>query len=666
MAVCWRDASKSLLDWISNNWQQVPGWFDNNVWSPMQSGAQTAFSAIAAGLDHLGSLISNLDFSKLGGGLLSVGATASGLGTTTKGSASGGPKGTGGSVYLGNLAGRTLDPSVFKKYQSQFKPTPFINLSRLSTASSPYHQQYQQWSKNAAFNARGGMFSQFTAPGIVSGGGGAIQGAGVPAFKGLSTTAVETGKAIKSAGVGAFKAVEQFKSYAQRVREAGQNRLDGPKLKAFKDYVGKASDESGVVSPELKAFTEYMEAASDKQEIAGAKIEAFSNAVEMASGKQEIAGAKVESFSASMDKASTSMQGFTASIDQLSNLGTYVSSSIGGSFAGAFQGGTSNYPGGTGLVGEKGPEFVNLPKGSEITPAAQTEQIMGGGSRGGGGLAGLAQFLFYLLETAQTVMTSIQAKAQETWTVIAATGLAMVADILQPAWLAYGKLFIEIMDDSKTFALESFMEMQEFIVAVMDVLAKRTHRFFEEFYAKGQQTFANLLSTALDFAANVAGRFGDLRDTLIQQVKTFRDYANESFDDVWERAEAGARKLHDEMESLLQSMIRMLEQMRSILNRARAMHSAMSSLASGGGVRGYARGTNNYPGGTGLVGEEGPELVRLPRGSQITPNRETMQLLQNMSGGRGGSQTITILLDGKVLAKAVLPHWAENVRMQGV
>jgi len=33
----------------------------------------------------------------------------------------------------------------------------------------------------------------------------------------------------------------------------------------------------------------------------------------------------------------------------------------------------------------------------------------------------------------------------------------------------------------------------------------------------------------------------------------------------------------------------------------------------------YARGTNNFPGGIGLVGERGPELVTLPRGSKISP-----------------------------------------------
>jgi phage-related tail protein len=34
----------------------------------------------------------------------------------------------------------------------------------------------------------------------------------------------------------------------------------------------------------------------------------------------------------------------------------------------------------------------------------------------------------------------------------------------------------------------------------------------------------------------------------------------------------------------------------------------------------FASGTNNAPGGLAVVGEKGPELVNLPRGSQVIPN----------------------------------------------
>lgn len=57
-------------------------------------------------------------------------------------------------------------------------------------------------------------------------------------------------------------------------------------------------------------------------------------------------------------------------------------------------------------------------------------------------------------------------------------------------------------------------------------------------------------------------------------------------------------------------------------------------LGMGGGDRGgsigsNAEGTNNWRGGPTWVGERGPELVDLPRGSRVLPNKESVQLAQN-------------------------------------
>lgn len=57
-------------------------------------------------------------------------------------------------------------------------------------------------------------------------------------------------------------------------------------------------------------------------------------------------------------------------------------------------------------------------------------------------------------------------------------------------------------------------------------------------------------------------------------------------------------------------------------------------LGSGGGSDGSsvgsnAEGTNNWRGGPTWVGERGPELVDLPKGSRVLPNKESVQLVQN-------------------------------------
>ena len=60
-------------------------------------------------------------------------------------------------------------------------------------------------------------------------------------------------------------------------------------------------------------------------------------------------------------------------------------------------------------------------------------------------------------------------------------------------------------------------------------------------------------------------------------------------------------------------------------------------------IPGFADGTNFAPGGPALVGERGPEIVNLPRGSQVVPNHMLSQ-----SGQSGGSQNVNVQSDIKV------------------
>ncbi len=72
-------------------------------------------------------------------------------------------------------------------------------------------------------------------------------------------------------------------------------------------------------------------------------------------------------------------------------------------------------------------------------------------------------------------------------------------------------------------------------------------------------------------------------------------------------------------------------------------------LALALGIPGFASGTDFAPGGLALVGEKGPELVNLPRGSQVIPNDRLRKvnnpLVQSVGHGGGApvvNQTITI------------------------
>lgn len=60
----------------------------------------------------------------------------------------------------------------------------------------------------------------------------------------------------------------------------------------------------------------------------------------------------------------------------------------------------------------------------------------------------------------------------------------------------------------------------------------------------------------------------------------------------------------------------------------------------GGGGNAFASGVTNFQGGWAMVGEEGPELVNLPRGSDVIPNDKTVSLMSKGTNAPVGSNTI--------------------------
>jgi hypothetical protein len=61
-------------------------------------------------------------------------------------------------------------------------------------------------------------------------------------------------------------------------------------------------------------------------------------------------------------------------------------------------------------------------------------------------------------------------------------------------------------------------------------------------------------------------------------------------------------------------------------------------------IPGFATGVENFSGGLAVVGERGPELVNLPRGSSVIPN--------NQIGGAGGTTNVNITFTGPMLGNA--------------
>lgn len=74
--------------------------------------------------------------------------------------------------------------------------------------------------------------------------------------------------------------------------------------------------------------------------------------------------------------------------------------------------------------------------------------------------------------------------------------------------------------------------------------------------------------------------------------------------------------------------------------------SFLGGILSGSRVGLFANGTSYAPGGMAVVGERGPELVRLPGGAQVTPNNRVTAPMHASFGGSGtGNDTQRVIVD---------------------
>lgn len=63
-----------------------------------------------------------------------------------------------------------------------------------------------------------------------------------------------------------------------------------------------------------------------------------------------------------------------------------------------------------------------------------------------------------------------------------------------------------------------------------------------------------------------------------------------------------------------------------------------------------ASGATNFAGGMAIVGEEGPELVNLPRGSDVIPAPQTAKLANGLRGIDGAVPDVNLYIEGDASA----------------
>jgi hypothetical protein len=102
----------------------------------------------------------------------------------------------------------------------------------------------------------------------------------------------------------------------------------------------------------------------------------------------------------------------------------------------------------------------------------------------------------------------------------------------------------------------------------------------------------------------------------------------------------------------------LLSSLAGLLGGASSLAPAVSPIPV---PRPFASGTSYAPGGLSLVGEQGPELVNLPRGAQVVPSGQTAAAL----GGGGGEVAVLVTVDGGAI-QALVQHVSGNVTASAI
>lgn len=185
--------------------------------------------------------------------------------------------------------------------------------------------------------------------------------------------------------------------------------------------------------------------------------------------------------------------------------------------------------------------------------------------------------------------------------------------------------------------------------------------FYEEFFAKEfKQNDESLAKVADDQIKAILETSAKVSPEM-QAIQSRTDELNESFEslgnsvsDAFKGMLTGAMSWKDGMRSLISSVIDQLWKLFVVqkivglvtgaLGGATGTPTSFSPTTSvtppSGFMPGFANGTSYAPGGMALVGERGPELVNLPRGSQVIPNHK-------IGGLSGGGSPISISVDAR-------------------
>ena len=210
---------------------------------------------------------------------------------------------------------------------------------------------------------------------------------------------------------------------------------------------------------------------------------------------------------------------------------------------------------------------------------------------------------------------SIRATMSDRWNDIKTNTAETVASIkenVSTTWDEVKTKTFETWDNIKTKTADTWLAIQNKIDEHGGGIKGLIKTFTEE--------YKSVWNEALSFMEEITGiKFSDMADKVIDALERVKSAISNAIDRIKEWNDTHVK---EKVFSITETITRIIR-----------------TITSGGGADSNFSGTSFFQGGLTVVGELGPELVALPRGSRIYSDHETKQIL---SGNKGITQNITI------------------------
>lgn len=316
---------------------------------------------------------------------------------------------------------------------------------------------------------------------------------------------------------------------------------------------------------------------------------------------------------------------------------------VGGGISAFAQGGIAGAGGATALVGEAGPELVRLPYGSTVVPSGQTRAQLGLQSGRTGGVSTtfrsgidatveMVKAVRQLTQALKEVITLRDAMGKLTGSVFGQHKALMA---YEQAWddaqksLKKHKQTLNIHTEAgrnNRLALLGLAESAHEVVFQMDEAGRSSQSMYNKMREQRREFIR--MARAMGLSSKAARKLADDYGLIPSKVKK----AAEAEDKLTRQNKAIERK-----------------------NKAIEKANKAAGFAAAGGPRS----------GLTLVGELGPELVRLPFGSHVIPAGQSENLLATGGSGASGILHITLQIGSTALGELIIDPLRKSIRTRG-